>query len=290
MDLYQNKKFIPMLLSEEKEAFNDPDYLFELKFDGTRTIIYVDPDNILIKNRRGVILNQTYPELLAIKKLVRKKVIFDGEIILMDNGKPSFEKLQLRALLKDKMRISYYMKKMPVQFIAYDILYDGEDITNLTLIDRKKKLAKYPDNETFIKTKYIHEKGILLFKETKKHGLEGIIAKKNDSIYQINQRTKDWFKIKNMRLESFYIGGYKESKTHLSLLLIDQINKEYVGKVSISKTNPDYLLIKKIPLNKKIMFKEDFIHIKLRLTCFVEYMNRTKNGSLRQPIYRGLNL
>ena len=292
MDLYQNKKFIPMLLSEEKTPFDNPDYLFELKLDGTRTIIYAEPDSILIKNRRGVILNKTYPELLDIKKIVAKPTIFDGEIILMDNGKPSFSKLQARAQLKDPIRINYYVKNMPVVFVVYDLLYEGEDLTNLPLIERKKRLDKYPDNEIFIKTKYIHEKGTLLFREVQKQGLEGLIAKKKNSLYKINKRTKDWFKIKNNLFESFYIAGYKETLNHVSLLLIEKTktNYLYVGRVSISKSNPDWPLIKKIPINKKpIILKEDFTPLKLKLTCKVEFMTRTKNGALRQPIYRGLD-
>ncbi len=147
MNLFTNQDFVPMLLNEIKKPFNDPDYIFELKFDGIRTLLFAEPKKITIRNKRGNILNNRYPELLNITKMVTKKVIFDGEIIIMINGKPSFDKLQERALLKNKLKIKYFAKTFPVIFIAYDILYEDKDLTHLPLIKRKKILNKYHNTE-----------------------------------------------------------------------------------------------------------------------------------------------
>ena len=291
MDIYINKDFKPMELAESKEAFDDKDYLFELKLDGTRTIIFAEPTEILIRNRRGVILNKTYPELMAIKELVKQKTIFDGEIILMADGKPSFNQLQQRARLKDKYKIERLMNEMPVVFVAYDLIYEGKDLTNLTLIERKKKLEKYPNNAFFVKAKYFENEGIKLYDLTHKAGLEGIVAKRKDSYYYPNKRSKDWLKIKALLKTPFYICGYQEKDNTLRLLLGEKEGGKYnyVGTISIRPSHKDYPIIKKEPVVKKgVIEKEEFTYIKPKLNCLIEYMVRTKNGRLRQPIYRGL--
>lgn len=291
MDLYDDKNFKPMLLGEVAKPFDDPNYLFELKFDGIRALIYASPQEVLIKNRRGNTLNQAYPELLKIKKLVKKKVIFDGEIIIMDKGKPSFAKLQQRSHLQSAEKIAYYVKELPVIFIAYDLLYEAEDLTTLTLLERKTRLNKYGDNQYFVKAKFFPHKGKALFRAVQKQDLEGIVAKKASSHYYISQRSSEWLKIKNWHQEVFYICGYLDETKTASLLLgeKEQAGYRYVGKVTIHFNNPEYMIIKKSPLAKSpVIFKEGFKYLKPILICQVEYLERTKRGSLRQPVYRGL--
>lgn len=293
MNIYTNQDFIPMLLHEVKEAFNDSDYIFELKFDGIRALMFVEPKKITVRNKRSNIINNRYPELLNITKNVNKKVIFDGEIVIMVSGKPSFEHLQKRVLLKDKIKINYYSKNFPVIFVAFDILYENEDLTNLTLLERKKILNKYKNTNNFIKSEYIEENGKDLFKFAVKENLEGIVAKKKDSKYFINKRTKDWIKIKYFNDEDFFICGYKEenNKPMASLLLGKMDKKEliFAGTVNIGKKNLDFLIIKKNPVNKKPSFiKDDYIYLIPNLKCTVEFLEKTKSGFMRHPIYKSL--
>lgn len=295
MNLYTNQKFVPMLLNEVKEPFNDPNYIFELKFDGIRTLIFVEPKKITIRNKRSNNLNSRYPELLNITDNVKKKVVFDGEIIIMVSGKPSFEKLKERALLKNKIKINYFAKTYPVIFVAYDILYEDKDLTNLTLLERKKILNKYKNTDNFVKSEYFKEKGKDLYELVIKQNLEGIVAKKIDSKYFINKRTKNWIKIKNLKDEDFYICGYKEddNKAMASLLLGKKDKKDliFAGTVNIGKKNSDFSFVKKNPLNKKPFFiKEGYINIIPNLKCTVEFMEKTKNGFMRQPNYKGLKI
>ncbi|MDD4706434.1 MAG: DNA ligase [Bacilli bacterium] len=295
MNLFTNQNFVPMLLDEIKKPFNDPDYIFELKFDGIRTLIFVEPKKITIRNKRGDILNNRYPELLNITKNVNNKVIFDGEIVIMINGKPNFDKLKERVLLKNKLKIKYFAKNFPVVFIAYDILYEDQDLTDLSLIKRKKILNKYHNTENFIKSECFDEKGKDLYKLVIKENLEGIVAKKKDSKYYINKRTKEWIKIKNLKDEDYYICGYKEEndKAMASLLLgkIDKKNLVYAGTVNIGRKNSEFLFIKKIPQNKNPSFtKEGYINLIPNIKCTILFMEKTKKGFMRQPIYKGLSI
>lgn len=292
MDLFENRDFSPMLLSEEKDAFDSKEFIFELKFDGTRALIFVSQKNLVIMNRHGKNITYLYPELQEIKNYIKEKVIFDGEIVVFKEGKPSFLKLQERAHLKNKLKINYQSKNNPVIFVCFDILYKNKNLIDYTLLERKKILSKFIDNEYFLKNKYIENDGKLLFKNIKKLGLEGIVAKRKNSKYQINKRTDDWIKIKNLLKESFYVGGYIETKKSISLLLGEMKNNKlfYVGRVVISTKESLYKSIKSSKIINKTNFEKDIVganYIIPKFKCFVEYMERTKTNHLRQPVFRG---
>ena len=152
--MFEDKNLKPMLLKEVSKPFNDSKYIYELKFDGIRAIIYASKDEFVIKSRNGVDITQSYPELKSIQKIVRKKeVIFDGEIVILENKKPSFKKLQERSNLKNKDKIKDVALEMPVIFVAFDILFENKELINLPLDKRLKYLSKYEDTNYFIKSK-----------------------------------------------------------------------------------------------------------------------------------------
>lgn len=286
-------KLTPMLLHETFKPFNDINYIFELKFDGLRALIYINNGEIIIKSRRNIILNNIYPELLEIKNICKEVCVFDGEIVLLQNGKPSFSKLQERARLKNKNKINFMMINYPVTFICFDILYKNKDLTDVPLIDRKKILNKFNDTDYFVKTKYYEGIGKDLFEFIKKENLEGIIAKKKNSLYTYDKRVKDWIKIKNFKLETFYICGYIDVPKNniITLILGEKINNKYyfVGKVILGKKDNLYkdLIKEKITKNYLDDFNEKNItYIKPKYTLKVHYMERTKNNLLRQPFIK----
>lgn len=293
MNIWNDKLWRPMLLKEIKKPFNSKDYFFELKFDGQRAIVFASPKKVIVKNRHGEDISYLFPELQNIKKLVKNNVIFDGEIVSFKDGLPSFSKLQERTHLKNKEKIENQSKENPIIFVCFDILYDNKDLTTLKLIERKKILNNYSDNDVFLKNKFIDTYGIDLFKYIKKMNLEGIIAKEKDSNYYINKRSNVWLKIKNLNKESFFIGGYiKSSKTNIiSLLLGEKRNNElhFVGKVSLHEKNILYKIIlkkKTIKNSPFIDYNKDVNYLNPTLKCHVEYLERTKNKHLRQPIFR----
>ena len=259
MSLWQKQNFGPMLLKEVDKPFDSQDYLYELKFDGIRILTFVSPTHFKIISRNGLNLTSLFPELKNIQKQVTKPVIFDGEIVSFnDNNLPSFFKLQKRIRLKNKSKVTYYSKEEPVIFVAFDILYENKDLIKLPLIKRKEILNKYEDTEYFIKSKYILAKGRSLYKEIKKINLEGIIAKKINSSYQINVRTDDWVKIKNYQKDIFYVGGYQDNKSDFTItLLLGEYRNNlfyYVGKVTLGKKKAFYKDILKEKKENKSYF------------------------------------
>ena len=286
--------FAPMLLHEVEESFDSSDFLYELKFDGIRATIHVGPNDFYIFNRRGKDITNAYPELKEIQKLVKVNTIFDGEIVLFEKNKPSFSKLQERSHLKEKNKINYFAKNHPVCFIAFDLLYQETDLTKKTLIERKKILDKMPDNDYFVKSLYILKEGNKLFQKVKEKDLEGIVAKKQDSTYEIGIRTKDWIKIKNWKQETFYVGGYQEEDTKpMVRLFLGEYKGDnlcFVGKVMVGKKSKFYK--KLIESERKRVspfwnFKEPRIkYILPKITCEVAYLERTENNHLRQPVFK----
>ncbi len=282
----------PMLLSEQSSPFDDDDYIFEFKFDGIRATLHASPKVVHVFTRRGNEITHIFPELQEIANIVDDKVIFDGEIVSFEHGMPSFSKLQKRNLLKDKSKIESMCREEPVAFVAFDCLYDKKDLRKLPLLDRKKMLSKYPDTETFVKTKYVAGKGKDLFQQVVKMGLEGIVAKKKASIYETGIRTKDWIKIKNFKKEIFIVGGFVENAHKASLLLGEYRGKRFhfVGKVSVMRDSPLYKKLKRCKTRKKSPFidydEEKAFYIDRKYSCEVVFIERTPNGHLRQPVFQ----
>lgn len=271
--MFLKKNIKPMLLEETEKIFNDKNYIYELKFDGYRALIYATKDKITIKSRNNIDITKNYPELEAIKNIVgNNKVIFDGEIIFIDKSKPSFHKLS--------------NDNHPVIFIAFDILYVNKSIMNLSLIERKKILNTYKDTDYFIKSK-IYPDGIKLFKAIKKLDLEGIVAKRKTSRYIPSKRVTSWLKIKNYKTSNFYVHGYIFNKNKYSLLLGEYKNKKliYIGKVSTNQVE----IIKKIlkvPKSKNIFtnYKLEANYIKPIYKVPIKYISKTPNNKLREPV------
>lgn len=287
------KFFAPMLLEEVSVPFDSEEFLYELKFDGIRATIHVGPNFFKIFSRRGTEITNTYPELKAIQNLVKEDTIFDGEIVLFEKGKPSFSKLQERSHLKNKKKMEFSAQMNPVCFMVFDIIYKNKSLVHLPLLKRKKILESQKENDCFVKVNYTLKEGKKLFQKVKKRGLEGIVAKKIDSIYESNTRRNTWIKIKNWQEETFFIGGYTidPKEPMIKLYLGEFINNKlfFVGKVMASKKLPIYKKVVKEKIKKTspfIDFLEEINYINPKLTCEISYIERTKANHLRQAIFK----
>ena len=272
-----------MLLSEEAKVLQDGRYLYEIKFDGIRALIYVSKREFRILSRKGTDLTNHYPELKMIQDIVGDhQVIFDGEIIATSKGLPSFSLLQKRMRAKkvsDKL-----IAEIPVSFVAFDIIYDNKDVTNLPLIERKKLLEKYRDTDYFVKSRVYHD-GISLFKMVKKVGLEGIVEKVKSSTYDVGERTHSWIKVKNIKVDNFVVHGFLEKTNTITLLLGEYKNNKlcYVGKVSVNKKHELINTLQKMKKinNQFVNFDEEATYVKPVHEVRVHFLERTISGMLR---------
>lgn len=302
MDMYEEKNISPMLLNEIKEPFDDDNYIYELKLDGIRCVAYIDPNSVTLQNKRFKDLTEIYPELSDICKCVKKRIILDGELVFLTNGKPDFYALQRRSLMTDKFKISLVAKKNPVQLVAFDILYfEGQDLTCKPLMERKDKLAKaVTEGHNMSISRWIEKNGIAFFELAKKENLEGIVAKKKDGQYHIGKRTSDWIKIKVMKDEDVCICGYQlDDNGNVKDLILGYYNDDGMlncrGKVFLGVSNEERKIIKDFAIKNTLESPffdkyKNVIWIKPKLIGTVEYMQDTNLGGMRQPVWKGLKV
>ena len=305
-----NLKVKPML-AFPSEPFNDKNWIFEIKWDGTRAVAYISKSGKKVRflNRRLLWFEYRYPELKEIYSCIKaEKVILDGEIVVLEQGKPEFYKLANREHVDDKLKIELLSKTIPATFIAFDILYlDGKDLTSLPLIKRKEILKeRVMENagKHLIISRFVEEKGKEFFKSVKDLGLEGIVGKKKDSPYEIGRRSKNWLKIKAFKTLDAVICGYTEGEGErrqslgaLVLGVYDKGKLRYVGRVGTGFSESELSFLKsvlgrlRIKENPFDVFEEEpeiirkIKWVKPKVVCEVKFMEVTKDGKLRAPSF-----
>lgn len=299
-DLYDEKNISPMLLNEVKEPFDDGNYIYELKLDGIRCVAYIEPKSVTLQNKRFKDLTPIYPELSDVCKCVKKRVILDGELVVLTDGKPDFYALQKRSLMGDKFKISLAAKNNPVQFAAYDIIYyDGKDLTDKPLMQRKEVLSKVvAEGYNLSVSRWIEKNGVAFFELAKKENLEGIVAKKKDGLYHIGKRTSEWIKIKVMQDEDLLVLGYQSDENgkvkDLILGYYDEKGElKCRGKVYLGVSKAEQIIIadfaKKNTVKRPWFDKyKNAVWLKPQLVGTVQYMHETESGGMRQPVWKGL--
>lgn len=293
MDIFEAKNIKPMLISEMKEPFNDPDWIYELKLDGSRCIAYLDK-NTELRNKRNLRLLSKFPELTDMYKNVKNHCILDGELIVLKNGVPDFFEIQKRSLTSNKFKIQISSEKFPASFVAYDILYlEDKELTQLPLMERKAILEDtIMESPKLAISRYIPEKGIELFEVAKAQNLEGVIAKKKDSKYYFDKRTKDWIKFKFLADMDFVVCGYIVKEKGITSIILGQYKGTeliYKGHVTFGVRHKDlmqYETMDHSPFAITPPGNENAVWLKPKLVCVVKFMPNEK-GILRQPVFKG---
>ena len=122
MSVFEEKRISPILMGTSGIPFDSEDHLFELKFDGTRCLAYLDPqEGTQLRNKRNINVNPAYPELMELHTQAKGRCILDGELVVFENGKPAFSEVQRRALMMDPFKIRLAAQRLPACFVAFDI-------------------------------------------------------------------------------------------------------------------------------------------------------------------------
>lgn len=307
MGLWQQK--IKPMLAYPSEPFNSRDFLYEIKFDGTRCISYIDAEDKTVKmlNRRMVYFQDRYPELTDMWKDVKaKRVILDGEVVIFEKGKPNFYKLAEREHVESKVRIELLSKILPASYVVFDILYkDGKELVNLPLIERKKILDRtVKGGSRLLLSEYVLEKGKAFFNTVKKRGLEGVMAKRIGSPYLMGERSKLWLKLKAVQtLDTLIVGyttgtGKREKLGSLIAACYYRGKLKYVGKIGTGFTEESIssllkklkkLKVEKCPIQPepdlKLPLDRKPVWVKPKLVCEAKFMNLSKDLVMRAPSY-----
>jgi len=285
----------PMLASTTKKIFNDPTWIYELKWDGYRLIAHINNGEVTIHSRNGITYNTKFPNLVKDLENIPHEVILDGEVVVVDkNGIPDFQKLQ-----------NYNSQtKGTLKFYVFDMLYlNGHSMLDLKLLERKSLLPEVLE-ETNIAAycDHIEGMGTAFYQKAIDAGMEGVMAKKADSTYTPGYRTENWLKVKAIESLETLICGYTDSEGAIFGSLILGVEKEgkliYIGNCGTGFSNKTQVeLLKKmeeletntVPFGKKPNLKGRKANwVVPQLVCEVTFSEWTTAGRLRHPVFKGL--
>ena len=294
MELYENRSASSMLIAQQMEAFDDPDWIYELKMDGFRCLAYIDKDTVDFRNKRNMQMLSKFPELAEIYKNVNGKCILDGEIVVLAGGVPDFYRLQKRTMLTDRFKIEMEAKRFPASFVAFDCIYQkNQELVFQSLMERKHMLSTMvTENDRIAVSRYIEKEGTALYQAAEARELEGVVAKRKESLYFMGKKTKDWIKFKRMADEEFIVAGYipKGGRTFSLVLAKYRLGSlVYKGHVTSGVTRDTVAEVEETGKNPFRMLptgNESAVWVEPSRVCVVEYMPNMLQ-SLRQPVFKG---
>ena len=293
----------PMLATLVDAPFDDPQWLFELKWDGYRAIAYIERDgSVALVSRNGNDFGAKFPDLADLaESFSERPVIADGEIVVLDEkGRPSFQALQERL---DRFGRADPHRR-PVTYVAFDLLYgNGRDLRGEPLEERKTILESILTGKgPVLFSKHVVGDGKSLYALAQRQGLEGIMAKRRDSTYQ-DRRSRDWLKIKTLQRQEVVVGGWTEargSRKHFGALLVGTYDGDaliYGGSVgtgfdarklaALAKTM-EPLARTTSPFQKPPKTDTPAHWIEPKLVAEVSFAEWTRDGLMRQPVFVAL--
>ncbi len=191
--------FDPMLARKAEAPFDSPQHLFEIKWDGIRSLAFIEGRRLRLQSRQLTEITLQFPELASLGQLPSGTVL-DGELVVLQEGKPSLRHIQQRALLQNRQRIEHLSQSAPVTYMVFDLLYlKGKPLIELPLSLRRKALQNLMERfhqPGIVLSETIHQHGCHLFAQVVRLGLEGIMAKRLDGPYLPGKRSRLWLKIK----------------------------------------------------------------------------------------------
>lgn len=293
-DLFRFRSASPMLIAQQAEAFDDPEWIYELKMDGFRCLCYLEKDTVDFRNKRNMQMLSRFPELAEIHKNVKDTCILDGEIVVLHDGVPDFFRLQKRTLLTEPFKIRLEAERFPASYVVFDLLFKGEqELMWNPLTDRKTLLTGLiSESERIALSRYVVREGRMLYQAAAERELEGVVAKRKESLYFMGKRTKDWVKFKRMADEEFVVAGYIQKGQHTYSLLLGKYRGDtlvYKGHVTAGVSQKVIAILSKAGQNPFQMLptgNEDAVFTAPLLVCVVEYMPNTLQA-LRQPVFKG---
>jgi DNA ligase D-like protein (predicted ligase) len=292
-------KPIKPMLAVSGKPFSARGWIFEPKIDGTRCIAHVRNGVVLLQNRLLVDITYRYPEIVG--SLAKgSDCVLDGEIAVLTGGRPDFSALAMREHQTRKMKIDYLSEAQLASYIVFDILCSGgEDVMNKPLTERKKILKEELEEGDVVSIiDSFPEKGEAYFGAAVRLGLEGIMGKKESSVYQPGIRSTDWIKIKRSLTVDMVVGGYIPGKgkreSFFGGLLVgayDQGNLVYVGRVGsgFSEKELETVTTSFQPVSESPFSNPPpttgVVWLKPEIVVEVTAMEVTHDGHLRAPVF-----
>jgi bifunctional non-homologous end joining protein LigD len=302
-------RIAPMLARSGALPAEDGGWAYEVKWDGVRAIAYSTPGELRVESRNLNDIGDSYPELFAMNaSLGSHGAVLDGEIVAFDgDGRPSFEALQRRMHVGSRAQARKLAKGTPVTYVIFDLLWlDGHSLMREPYSTRRERLAALALNGGNWQTpEHVVGEGEALLEAAAEQRLEGVVAKRLDSIYQPGARTREWVKVKRVARQELVVGGWMPGKGKRSasigalLLGVHEADGRlrYVGRVGsgfsddelrrlgaliapLARSSPPFTAGERPPAGARFCEPE--------LVVDVEFARWTAKGNLRAAIYKGL--
>jgi bifunctional non-homologous end joining protein LigD len=292
-------KIKPMLCTLIDKPFDDADWFYELKWDGYRAITELKNHKAAFYSRNHNSFRTMFPTIVEALEGIEGSAILDGEVVVVnDEGQPDFQMLQNYQKVQEGT---------PIYFLFDIIYFNGHDLQDLPLEMRKtvlKNLLKKHKGTPLYFSDHIVGQGIAFYEEASKRGLEGIIAKRSQSMYE-QRRSKQWLKVKCGNRQEVIICGFtapqksRQSFGSLALGYYEDGALVYCGQVGTGFTTNSLselyekmqpLIQKECPFFKKPKGLKSPTWITPKLVCEVAFTEWTSDGSMRHPSFKGLRV
>jgi len=300
----------PMLATPVEKPFDDPDWLFEIKWDGYRAVSFLQDGKVRLVSRNQNELTGEFPELRELSKLIKaKNAILDGEVVALDEqGRASFSLMQQRTGIRKGGRRVGARRELQIVYYLFDLLYlDGYDLRRVALEQRKQALAQIVAPSDLVRYSDHFPQGLALFDVAKQKGLEGILAKKRESQYE-ERRSREWLKIKVTQTVDCVVGGYTDpegSRQYFGSIVLGLYDKKsrliHVGQAGTgfnhAMLKEIFQVLKELESNRNPFYGDvDAAHVhwvkpeRVAEIKFTEWTHETTEGGmkLRAPVFLGL--
>jgi bifunctional non-homologous end joining protein LigD len=283
----------PMHATVVKEPFDDPDWIFEVKWDGYRAVAEIRDGAVSLYSRNGISFNKKYSPVVESLRHFGFDAVLDGEIVVLDEqGRSDFQKLQ------------HYQDsgEGPLIYYVFDLLYfHGHDLRGLPLIRRKELLKRVlPSSRNIRFSDHITQEGILFYRVSREKGLEGIIAKHSQSVYETGKRSRQWLKVKSRLTQEGVIAGFTEpggGRNYFGALVLGAFEGDTL--VSIGNVGSGFtikqlkdiheqlapLIQKECPFAVKPETNTPVVWVRPELVCEVTLSGWTEDAVMRQPAF-----
>ena len=304
---------IAPMLAVLSELPTDPqNWGFEYKWDGVRAISYWDGKRLRIESRNQLDITRRYPELMELPSALPKAgAIVDGEIMALDaSGRPSFALLQQRMHAEGLANIARLSKRVPVWYALFDVLWErGQSTIQLPYTRRREILEGLGPGPSWQITPSYIAQGQQMLEAARKNGLEGVIAKRLDSIYEPGRRSPNWRKIKVTFGQELVIGGWVPEKgihhDRVGSLLLGYYQRpqeggpprlRYAGKVGSGYNAALHAMLttalkerssSQNPFADPVP-RKDAIFVRPELVAEIEFRRWPQGGLVQQASFKGL--
>lgn len=292
------KNYKAMEPIKQDQVEDSAEFLYQVKWDGTRILTGMAGQKVFLINKRGNERTRQFPELQSLPKLIKAdSMVLDGEIVILREGKPSFPAIMQRDRASNPATIGLLTRTLPIAYMVFDLLYlNGQDLRGRTLSERSSLLAELFADQEYLYQVQSFAEGSSLFEAVKSAGLEGIVAKRQNSLYRPGKQHNDWHKIKCLRRQKCWVGGYTLRGNQVNSLLLGVFREGklcFAGKAANGLNSEHWqmlsaelpgLEISKSPFADRT--PKEAHYIQAQLAVLVEFLEWTDSLQLRFPVIK----